>query len=89
MTLDALTCDAVIMDEIYAGKVPREMRESMAYWSSPFTRHFDPHLLAEKANILAKKIIPNFMASVDDPLSFSYILASKMPINHFKQQVLI
>ena len=90
-----LSSQVEILPELCACNIPRCVREgNRAYWERWAHRPFDVHFLSKMAKEWYGKLVPehnfdNLSHVGDDPVRFSYYIASILPLNARRQQQLL
>ena len=84
-----ITADAKVLPPGTVPPTPQEFRDNAAYWSPWACRCFDAFDLAAKAYTVATAIIPEVQDLRQDPLAFSYRLATDLPLEGDVRQKLL
>lgn len=77
----------VIDDTSYS--IPRQVRESVTFWPLPILAWYDTKVLAERCLMTMHQKMPLIQLHANSPVSLSYEIISKLPIDRFWRQILL
>ena len=86
--LEAHAVKVEVVDDV-SYSIPRQVKDSVTFWPLLIFACYNPKVLAEKCSRMMCQKMPLIQLHGNSPVSLSYEIISKLPINGFQRQVLL